>query len=126
MGASKHAARGPLRVLERRHGLAEIVERGAGVRVCWQVASQYLVLHLTHRGASWASGAAQAAQFVRIILRFAVSYGKLKSDSAGKTRFVNSKTTGASIRRPDAVDTTSRPRYLLSAATRRPGTTAAK
>jgi len=25
-------------------------------------------LHRTHRGASWASGAAQAAQFVRIIL----------------------------------------------------------
>ena len=37
---------------------------------CWQVASQYLVLHLTHRGALWASGAAQAAQFVRIILRW--------------------------------------------------------
>ena len=30
--------------------------------------SQYLTLHLTHRGALWASGAAQAAQFVRIIL----------------------------------------------------------
>jgi len=28
---------------------------------------QYLVLHLTHRGASWASGAAQAAQFVMIV-----------------------------------------------------------
>ena len=33
-----------------------------------QVALQYLVSHRTHRGASWASGAAQAAQFVRIIL----------------------------------------------------------
>ena len=31
-----------------------------------------------HRGASWASGAAQAAQFVRIILRFAVSYWALR------------------------------------------------
>ena len=28
---SKHASRGPFRVLERRHGLAEIIERGAGV-----------------------------------------------------------------------------------------------
>jgi hypothetical protein len=28
------------------------------------------VWHLTHRGAVWASGAAQAAHFVRIILRF--------------------------------------------------------
>ena len=28
---------------------------------------QYLNLHLTHRGASWASGAAQAAHVVRII-----------------------------------------------------------
>ena len=28
------------------------------------------VWHLTHRGAVWASGAAQAAQFVRIILRW--------------------------------------------------------
>jgi len=35
---------------------------------CWQVESQYLSLHLTHRGASWASGAAQAAHVVRIIL----------------------------------------------------------
>ena len=34
------------------------------------MASQYLVLHLIHRGALWASGAAQAAQFVRIILRW--------------------------------------------------------
>ena len=41
---------------------------------CWQVESQYLNLHRTHRGALRASGAAQAAQFVRIILRFAVSY----------------------------------------------------
>ena len=42
---------------------------------CWQVLLQYLDLHLTHRGASWASGAAQAAHVVRIILRFAVSFG---------------------------------------------------
>ena len=35
----------------------------------WQVLLQYLVWHLIHRGAVWASGAAQAAQFVRIILR---------------------------------------------------------
>jgi len=28
---------------------------------------QYLDQHLTHRGASWASGAAQAAHVVRII-----------------------------------------------------------
>ena len=35
---------------------------------CWHVELQYLVLHRTHRGASWASGAAQAAQVVRIIL----------------------------------------------------------
>ena len=34
----------------------------------WQVRLQYLNLHLTHRGALWASGAAQAGQFVRIIL----------------------------------------------------------
>ena len=30
--ATEHAPRGPFRVLERRHGLAEIVERGAGGR----------------------------------------------------------------------------------------------
>ena len=29
--ASKHLLCGPLRLLERRHGLAEIVERGGGV-----------------------------------------------------------------------------------------------
>ncbi len=31
MRAAEHAPRGPFRVLERRYGLAEIVERGAGV-----------------------------------------------------------------------------------------------
>ena len=29
--ATEHAARGPFYLLERRHGLAEILERGAGV-----------------------------------------------------------------------------------------------
>jgi len=33
MRAPEHAPRGPFRVLERRHGLAEIVERGAVVPV---------------------------------------------------------------------------------------------
>ena len=31
MRATKHAPRGPCRVLECRHGLAELVERGASV-----------------------------------------------------------------------------------------------
>ena len=57
--------------------------------LCWQVLLQYLVWHLTHRGASWASGAAQAAHVVRIILRFAVSFGLARRlDSAWKTRFL--------------------------------------
>ena len=75
--AAEHAPRDSRRVPELPYGLAEIVERGGRVLVwprrqwsCWQVASQYLNLHLTQRGALWASGAAQAAQFVRIILRF--------------------------------------------------------
>ena len=34
---------------------------------CWQANLQYLVSHRTHRGAVWDSGAAQLAQFVRII-----------------------------------------------------------
>ena len=47
--------------------------------VVWQASLQYLVLHLLHLFLwSWASGAAQAAQFVRIILRFAVSYRALR------------------------------------------------
>ena len=33
MRAAEHAPRDPLRVLERRHGLADIVERGGGVLV---------------------------------------------------------------------------------------------
>ena len=33
MRASEHAPGGPFRVLERCHGFAEIVERGAGVTV---------------------------------------------------------------------------------------------
>ena len=33
MRAAEHAPRGPFRVLERRHGLAEVVERGGGVIV---------------------------------------------------------------------------------------------
>ena len=41
-----------------------------------RVTIQYLVLHRTHRGASWASGAAQAAQLVMSILVYgAVSRG---------------------------------------------------
>ena len=67
--STEHAPRDRFYLLERRHGLADIVERGAFVIVeRRRVALQYLNLHLTHRGASWASGAAQAAQFVRIIL----------------------------------------------------------
>ena len=31
--ATEHAPRGPFRVLESRHGLAEIIERGGGVLV---------------------------------------------------------------------------------------------
>jgi hypothetical protein len=31
--ATEHASRDPFRLLERIHGLAEIVERGTGVRV---------------------------------------------------------------------------------------------
>ena len=66
--------------------------------------SQYLTLHLTHRGALWASGAAQAAQFVRIILRFAVSYWGLRGgfDSAWQTRFFNPPKT----RDANAIDAT--------------------
>jgi hypothetical protein len=41
---------------------ARVVPRPAAVL-------QYLTWHLTHRGAVWASGAAQAAHVVRIILR---------------------------------------------------------
>ena len=33
MRSAKHAPRGPYNVLERRYGLAEIFERGAGVKV---------------------------------------------------------------------------------------------
>ena len=33
MRATEHAPRGPFRLLERRHGLVEIVERGGGVLV---------------------------------------------------------------------------------------------
>ena len=46
-----------------------LVQKDASVHREW-----ILVSH-THRGASWASGAAQAAQFVRIILRFWVILG---------------------------------------------------
>ena len=31
--AAEHAPRGPCRILERRHGFADVVERGAGVHV---------------------------------------------------------------------------------------------
>ena len=48
-----------------------------------EVELQYLVRQRTHRGASWASGAAQAAQFVRSILRFC---GELLGLRGGLTR----------------------------------------
>ena len=35
--ASEHSPRGPFRILERRHGLAEIVERGTGVFVAGEL-----------------------------------------------------------------------------------------
>ena len=59
------------RVAERQHkpGLAVDVARG-GVATTY-ASLQYLVLHLEHCFARRSSGAAQAAQFVRIILRFA-------------------------------------------------------
>ena len=44
-GASEHAPRGPLRFLERRHGLAEIVERGAGHGVSADNAERPSVIH---------------------------------------------------------------------------------
>ena len=49
-------------VLENLDGLAQVVAK---------VASQYLVKHRTHRGAVWASGAAHAAQVVRIMVGLA-------------------------------------------------------
>ena len=64
--ATIHTLHDPFYLLECIYGLVEIGER----RVCWQVASQYLVLQRTHRGAVWASGAAQAAHVVRIIFAF--------------------------------------------------------
>ena len=33
MRAAKHAPRDPFRLLERRHGLADIIDRGVGIRV---------------------------------------------------------------------------------------------
>ena len=78
--------------LERRHGLAEVVERCCSFLVerpriipsCWQVELQYLVRHRTHRGASWASGAAQAAHFVRII--FGLRWGAYEVARGGDFR----------------------------------------
>jgi hypothetical protein len=54
---------------------------------------QYLVWHLTHRGAVWASGAAQAAQVVRIILQFCGERLSLRRgfDIGLKNPFFNSK-----------------------------------
>ena len=46
----------------------------------WQASLQYLVLHLLHLFLwSWASGAAQAAQFVRIIVNICASYRAARS-----------------------------------------------
>ena len=42
MRAAEHALRGPFNLLERRHGLAEIVERGAGVHTVTAAAGLWL------------------------------------------------------------------------------------
>ena len=42
MRTAEHAPRDPFRVLERRHGLAEVVERGAGILVWPLVSSAHL------------------------------------------------------------------------------------
>ena len=47
------------------------ISRVRGLIASFLGGSEYLVWHLMHRGASWASGAAQAAQFVRIIVGLA-------------------------------------------------------
>jgi hypothetical protein len=48
MRATEHAPRGLFRVLERRHGLAEIVERGAfGSKFCYNIL--YGTLHIAAR-----------------------------------------------------------------------------
>ena len=39
VGAAEHAPRDPIRLLERRHGLAEIVERGVGVLIVMPLTS---------------------------------------------------------------------------------------
>ena len=47
--AAKDAPRDPCSVLERRHGLAEIVERGARRRLCSGAASPGLMISLVER-----------------------------------------------------------------------------
>ena len=58
MCVSENAPRGPFRLLERRHGLAEIAERGAGVLVGTMDARQAwgaLVAHAT-KWKEWSDG----------------------------------------------------------------------
>ena len=51
------------RILGQKESLCQRAQQAI-----WQVLLHYLNLHLTHRGALWASGAAQAGHVVRIIL----------------------------------------------------------
>ena len=72
----ENAPRNPDELLERRDGLQHVSASGAiGFELGPSVQTAhlernviYLVRHLTHRGALWASGAAQAGHVVRIIL----------------------------------------------------------
>ena len=100
MRFAEYAPGGPIYLQKYCHGLAEISKARR-----WQVELQYLVWHRTHRGASWASGAAQAAQVVRIILLrrgvygvgeqlqlfglLLVSYMPLASSALGPRQLVN-------------------------------------
>ena len=64
---------------------------------------QYLNLQRTHRGALWASGAAQAAQVVRIILRFVVSIGLAAAlTRLEKPEFFNTQNAARRERSTDA------------------------
>ena len=77
-------------VLRCRRGVSSWTDTlvAAAPCACWQVLLGVLGVHLTFRGASWASGAAQAAQFVRIILRFCADLLELDSgDSAARPVF---------------------------------------
>ena len=80
---AQNAPHSGARVLENIQGLPQVMLSDTSFKLERRRSDDRLSVQRTQRGASWASGAAQAAQFVRIILE---ASGRLRVRAAWRAR----------------------------------------